>query len=202
MASPIIQEQYEQFNKLEKVIHGTKICEGNLYETLLFEVIRDTGIYDEVVHGMEIPLVKNETSIKGDRKCHKVDIFCKSNEPPKITAYNSKGKSFNNTESNESALSEYKKYKMSIEIAYPGYEVEYCILKDGYNNDPKLVKYHYLATNGIPVYNSQICLNEKYGILNVNDVIETKRQIKVLEIIKQRFKSSGLSIDNIKEMLS
>ena len=91
---------------------------------------------------------------------------------------------------------------MSIEIAYPGYEVEYCILKDGYNNDPKLVKYHYLATNGITVYNSQICLKEKYGILNVNDVIETKRQIKVLEIIKQRFKSSGLSIDNIKEMLS
>jgi hypothetical protein len=37
---------------------------------------------------LEIPLVKNETSIKGDRKCHKVDIFCKSNEPPKITAYN------------------------------------------------------------------------------------------------------------------
>lgn len=202
MASPSIREQYEQFNKLEKVVHGTKICEGNLYETLLFEVIRDSGIHDEVVHGMDIPLVKNETSIKGDRKCHKVDIFCISNEPPKITAYNSKGKSFNNTESNESLLSEYKKYKMSIEEAYPGYEVEYCILKDGYNNDPKLGKYHYLAKHGIPVYNSQICLKEKYGISNVDDLIETKRQTKVLEIIKQRFKSSGLSIDNIKELLS
>jgi hypothetical protein len=59
MASLIIQEQYEQFNKLEKVIHGTKICEGNLYETLLFEAIRDTGIYDEVVQGMDIYLTIN-----------------------------------------------------------------------------------------------------------------------------------------------
>ena len=48
----------------------------------------------------------------------------------------------------------------------------------------------------------QICLKEKYGISNVDDLIETKRQTKVLEIIKQRLKSSGLSIDNIKELLS
>jgi hypothetical protein len=193
------KELYKLFNKLETVIHGTKICEGNVLEKILFERIKASGKHDEVVNGKSIPLLKNEPSKKGDRKNHKVDIFCKTNDPPTIIAYNSKGKSFNNTESNESILAEYNKYKTSIQIAYPGYEVEYSILKDEYNNDDKkMVKYHYLAANGIPVRNTQKHMKDEYGELS--DEIESVRQYKVSEILKERFKESGLSIDDLKEM--
>ncbi len=196
------QQNYKIFQTLVHVVQGTKICEGNIWEKLQFEVIRDTGIYNSVTNGEPIPLPSNggggggAAETKGVRKKHKVDIFCKDDEKKIIQAYNSKGKSFNNTESPESLLQEYQHYKTAIETAYPGYTVTYAILKDEFDcKNGKMSKYNYLQSNGIPVYNTAAYLKERYGISTED--IEMKRQKKVIEILQSRFKESGLTIEQL-----
>ena len=198
--------EYDNFQTLVHVVHGSKICEGYVWEKLQFEVIRDTGIYTSVSNGQPIPLsaggqTVGETEAKGARKTHKVDIFCKDDEKKIIHAYNSKGKSFNNTESPESLLKEYQHYKTAIECAYPGYTVTYAILKDQFDcKNSKMAKYNYLHSNGIPVYNTALYLNETYGIST--EEIEMKRQKKVIELLQQRFNDSGLTNDQLLSLLS
>ena len=198
--------EYGNLQTLVHVVQGTKICEGNVWEKLQFEVIRDTGIYTSVSNGHSIPLLTTgttvgETEAKGARKTHKVDIFCKDDEKKIIHAYNSKGKSFNNTESPGSLLKEYQHYKTAIECAYPGYTVTYAILKDGFDcKNSKMSKYNYLQSNGIPVYNTALYLNETYGIST--EEIEMKRQKKGIEILQQRFKKAGLTRDQLLSLLS
>jgi hypothetical protein len=190
---------YAALQLLGHVVHGTKICEGNMWQKLLFEVIRDTKRFTEVAS--EKPITLNSNAAKGARKTHKVDIFCKHDEMKEIFAFNSKGKSFNNTESADSLLSEYKSYKTAIEAAYPGFSVVYAILKDEYDpTDTKMSKYNYLEANGIPVYNSASYIKNTFGIST--EAIEAKRQTMVMELLKQRFKESGLTIEQVTSMLS
>jgi len=194
------QQNYNLFQTLVHVVQGTKICEGNIWEKLIFDVIRDTGIYTSVTNGESIPLNGGggggAAKTKGARKKHKVDIFCKDDEKKIIQAYNSKGKSFNNTESPESLLQEYQRYKTAIETAYPGYTVTYNILKDEFDcKNGKMSKYNYLQSNGIPVYNTALYLKERYGIST--EYIEMKRQKKVIEILQSRFKETGLTIEQL-----
>ena len=190
---------YSALQTLGRVVHGTKICEGNIWEALLFEVIRDTGRFAEVTHGK--PITLNLQAAKGARKTHRVDIFCKDDLDKKILAFNSKGKSFNNTESADSLLSEYTSYKKAIELAYPGYTVVYAVLKDEFDPaDGKMSKYNYLAANGIPVYNSAAYIKETFGIST--EVIEVKRQSMVMDLLKQRFSESGLTLQQVTAMLA
>ena len=191
---------YTELQLLGRVVHGTKICEGNIWEDLLFQVIRDTGRFSEVSHGKPITLnPSNQT--KGARKTHKVDIFCKHDGDKKIFAFNSKGKSFNNTESADSLLSEYSSYKKAIELAYPGFSVVYAVLKDEYDaSDAKMSKYNFLEANGIPVYNSASYIKTTFGIST--EAIEAKRQTMVMALLKQRFKESGLTLEQVSGMLS
>ena len=80
-------------------------------------------------------------------------------------AYNSKGKSFNNTESPLGLLQEYNRYLDAIRALYPEYDVTYAIGKDEYNpNDNRNSKYVYLNNNGIPVYNTMQHLQTAYNI--------------------------------------
>ena len=198
--------EYANFQTLEHAVHGAKIREGTVWEKLQFEVIRDTGIYTSVSNGQPIPLsaggqTVGETEAKGARKTHKVDIFCKDDEKKTIHAYNSKSKSFNNTESPESLLQECQHYKTSIEDEYPGYTVTYAILKDEFDcKNSKMAKYNYLHSNGIPVYNTALYLNETYGIST--EEIEKKRQKMAIEILQQRFNESGLTIDQLLSLLT
>jgi hypothetical protein len=190
---------YAELQSLGRVVHGTKICEGNIWEDLLFQVIRDTGRFTEVTHSK--PITLNLQAAKGARKTHKVDIFCKDDLSKKIFAFNSKGKSFNNTESADSLLSEYSTYKKAIELAYPGFTVVYAVLKDEYDAaDAKMSKYNFLEANGIPVYNSAAYIKTTFGIST--EAIETKRQSMVMALLKQRFKESGLSIEQVTSMLT
>ena len=191
---------YDALQLLGRVVHGTKICEGNIWEDLLFQVIRDTGRFSEVTHGKPITLnPSNQT--KGARKTHKVDIFCKHDGDKKIFAFNSKGKSFNNTESADSLLSEYNSYKKAIELSYPGFSVVYAVLKDEYDaTDTKMSKYNFLEANGIPVYNSASYIKTTFGIST--EAIEAKRQTMVMALLKQRFKGSGLTLEQVSGMLS
>ena len=190
---------YPALQLLGRVVHGTKICEGNIWEDLLFQVIRDTGRFSEVSHGK--PVTLNLQAAKGSRKTHKVDIFCKHDNEKKIFAFNSKGKSFNNTESADSLLSEYSTYKKAIENSYPGFSVVYAVLKDEYDaTDSKMSKYNFLEANGIPVYNSASYIKETFGIST--EVIEAKRQSMVMALLKERFKESGLTIEQVSSMLA
>jgi len=190
---------YPALQLLGRVVHGTKICEGNIWEDLLFQVIRDTGCFSEVSHGK--PVTLNLQVAKGSRKTHKVDIFCKDDIEKKIFAFNSKGKSFNNTESADSLLSEYSTYKKAIENSYPGFSVVYAVLKDEYDaTDSKMSKYNFLEANGIPVYNSASYIKDTFGIST--EAIEAKRQSMVMALLKERFKESGLTIEQVSSMLA
>lgn len=191
---------YLDLQLLGRVVHGTKICEGNIWQRLIYQLILDTARFTEVLYEHPIPL--NPTNqAKGVRKTHKVDIFCKDDLSKKIFAFNSKGKSFNNTESADSLLSEYTSYKKAIELAYPGYTVVYAVLKDEYDAaDAKMSKYNFLEANGIPVYNSASYIKTTFDIST--EAIEAKRQTMVMALLKQRFKESGLTLEQVSEMLS
>jgi len=191
---------YAALQSLGRVVHGTKICEGNIWQRLIYELILGTARFTDVLYEHPIPL--NPTNqAKGVRKTHKVDIFCKHDADKKIFAFNSKGKSFNNTESADSLLSEYTSYKKAIELAYPGFSVVYAVLKDEYDAaDGKMTKYNFLEANGIPVYNSASYIKDTFGIST--EAIEGKRQSMVMALLKQRFKESGLSIQQVSSMLS
>lgn len=191
---------YAALQLLGHVVHGTKICEGNIWQRLIYQLILDTARFTEVLYEHPIPL--NPTNqAKGVRKTHKVDIFCKDDLSKKIFAFNSKGKSFNNTESADSLLSEYTSYKKAIELAYPGYTVVYAVLKDEYDAaDAKMSKYNFLEANGIPVYNSASYIKTTFDIST--EAIEAKRQTMVMALLKQRFKESGLTLEQVSEMLS
>jgi len=194
-----IKDFYVHLQILGRVVHGTKICEGNIWEDLIFQVIRDTGCFTEVTHSK--PIALSLTAIKGERKNHKVDIFCKNDDKNEIFAFNSKGKSFNNTESAESLLTEYTKYKKAIEAEYPGFSVVYAVLKDEYDAaDTKMSKYNYLAANGIPVYNTETYIKDTFGIST--EEIEIKRQTMVMELAKKRFKESGLNVERLIAMFA
>jgi hypothetical protein len=183
---------YAKFQSLVHVVQGTKICEGSIWETLLFEAVEATKRFTSVVHGQPIALLAG-----GSRKNHKVDIFCKDDTKKEIYAFNSKGKSFNNTESGESLLAEYKGYKTAIVSAFPGYSVVYAILKDEFDpTDGKMVKYNFLAANGIPVYNTANYLQTTLGVST--EAIETARQEKTLALLKSRFTEAGLTAEDLK----
>lgn len=191
---------YTELQLLGHVVHGTKICEGNIWQRLIYQLILDTARFTEVLYEHPIPL--NPTNqAKGVRKIHKVDIFCKDDLSKKIFAFNSKGKSFNNTESADSLLSEYTSYKKAIELAYPGFTVVYAVLKDEYDAaDAKMSKYNFLEANGIPVYNSASYIKTTFDIST--EAIEAKRQTMVMALLKQRFKESGLTLEKVSEMLA
>lgn len=191
---------YSALQSLGRVVHGTKIREGTIWQRLIYELILGTAHFTEVLYEHPIPL--NPTNqAKGVRKIHKVDIFCKDDPSKKIFAFNSKGKSFNNTESADSLLSEYSSYKKAIELTYPGFSVVYAVLKDEYDAaDGKMTKYNYLEANGIPVYNSANYIKETFGIST--EAIEAKRQSMVMALLKQLFKESGLTVEQVTSMLT
>ncbi len=191
--SGTIMTNYQTFQKLEKVVHGTKICEGNIWQHLIFETIKNSGAFTAVME--EFPVDLSPTHAEG-RKRHKVDVWCRDDIAKQIFAFNSKGKSFNNTESSEGLFDEYSRYKLAIERAYPGYDVTYAILKDEYDpTDPKMGKYHFLTRHGIPVYNTAGYLQERFGISS--SAIETARQERVIEILRKRMIESGITAEQL-----
>jgi len=184
---------YTQFQKLEKAVHGTKIKEGHVLEKCIYEKMSELGIYSEVTNGKAIPL-QNST-----RKNHKVDIFCKDDAARVIRAYNSKGKSFNNTERAEPLLDEYSTYKDAIQAAYPEYDVTYAILKDEYDpTNNKYNKYRYLNEHGIPVYNTYAYLQERYNIST--DEIEEFRVHSVITTLRGAI-SDAMTQDELIQLL-
>ena len=195
-----MNNSYRLFQLIEKGVHGTKVCEGRVMERLLDGPIRSSGVYDEVVRERKVDLPPDPRP--RTRKYHNVDIFCKNDDEMLIFAYNSKGKSFNNTESAESLLTEYLKYKKAIETEFPHYSVIYAVLKDEYDpNDKKMTKYHFLNENGIPVYNTQARLEMRYNVNDYEHVIDMRRKEMVIHLLRNRILNLGLSKEEIISVL-
>lgn len=193
-AAKIIQRKYKKhidnrvYKKLSDyvwVFQGMKICEGYITQSIIYQIIKDSKFYDEVYEEFKIPLNPNDPK---KRKSHKVDILCINNKDKVIDAYNSKGASFNNTQSQENDLAEFNKYKAAIKLKYPEYIVNYSILKDKYDNSEAKykMKCEYLSSNGIKHYNTQDFLKSQFNYQHFEEERRKKVNIRLQERIKER----------------
>ena len=191
------QEDYAIFKKLVSICHGSvKISGGIKFQNLIYNSIAGSNKHENVYHEYAVSLIK-ETG-EEDRSEHKVDILCEDSDV--VLAHNSKGKSFNNTETGYGLLQEYRNYKKALEEQFPGKTVEYIILKDEYDpNDSKMVKYNYLAKHGIPVYNTKQYLTNNYDV--DFDAIEDERQRRAVKRCRDTFAKNGISEEELNTVL-
>lgn len=192
-------ETYNTLRALARITHST-ICikGGNYFQQEIFEAIKSSGKHLEVYHEYPIRLIDIEELInskKRKRKTHKVDILIV--DDTSVIAINSKGKSFNNTKSEDSELAEYLWYKQSIEAAYPGKTVTYIILKDEYSpTNSSLNVYHYLSENGIPVYNTEEFLSH---YIDDFEELNLRRQKRAVDACEAALAEENIDIEKLYE---
>lgn len=179
---------YQVLRTLARITHANiNIKGGNYFQDEIFMAIRDSEKHLEVTQEAKLPLRKP----KKKRKHHKVDVLVVDEKV--VTAINSKGKSFNNTKSEDSELSEYKWYIDALKKQYPNKVVRYIILKDEYDkNDSSMNVYHYLNSNGVSVYNSEDYLIENYGI--DFDALEDRRQKRAVLECERVLEEEGFDL--------
>ena len=159
--------RFDYLKKFVAITHGKiNISGGNIFQHEIYKAIKKSGKHEEVYEEYPIPLVGN-----GKRKHHKVDILIVDEDI--VIATNSKGKSFNNTDSEDAKLSDTKLFIKSIQKKFPNHKVVYQYFKDEYGTK-KIPLYEYFEKNGIPVYNTEDYLIEHYGI--DFDALEERRQ--------------------------
>ena len=188
--------KYELLRSLARIAHANiNIKGGNYFQDEIFKAIRDSEKHVNVTQEHPIPL-RNPNK---KRKHHHVDILVVDENM--VTAINSKGKSFNNTKSEDSELSEYEWYIAALKEQYPGKEVRYIILKDEYDAaDPRMNVYHYLNEKGVRVYNTEEYLYNRYDI-NFTD-LERRRQERAVVECEKVFMQEGFDISKIYETIS
>ena len=188
--------KYELLRSLARIAHANiNIKGGNYFQDEIFKAIRDSEKHVNVTQEHPIPL-RNPNK---KRKHHHVDILVVDENM--VTAINSKGKSFNNTKSEDSELSEYEWYIAALKEQYPGKEVRYIILKDEYDAaDPRMNVYHYLNEKGVRVYNTEEYLYNRYDI-NFTD-LERRRQERAVVECEKVFLEEGFDISKIYETAS
>ena len=188
--------KYELLRSLARIAHANiNIKGGNYFQDEIFKAIRDSEKHVNVTQEHPIPL-RNPNK---KRKHHHVDILVVDENM--VTAINSKGKSFNNTKSEDSELSEYEWYIAALKEQYPGKEVRYIILKDEYDAaDPRMNVYHYLNEKGVRVYNTEEYLYNRYDI-NFTD-LERRRQERAVVECEKVFLEEGFDISKIYETIS
>jgi len=188
--------KYELLRDLARIAHANiNIKGGNYFQDEIFKAIRDSEKHISVTQEHPVPL----RNPKKKRKHHHVDILVVDED--RVTAINSKGKSFNNTKSEDSELSEYKWYIAALKKEYPGKEVRYIILKDEYStNDARMNVYHYLNDNGVRVYNTEEYLYNRYDI-DFNE-LDRRRQERAVVECEKVFMQEGFDISKIYETVS
>ena len=179
--------KYNFLKELAAKSHG-KICivGGNVFQHEIFKAIKESGKHNEVYEEYPIPLVGN-----GKRKHHKVDILIVDED--KVIATNSKGKSFNNTDSEDAKLGDTKLFIKSIQKKFPNHEVVYQYFKDEYGTK-KIALYEYFEENGIPVHNTEDYLIEHYDI--DFDALENRRQKECV----RRFEESAIDFVDLEKL--
>ncbi len=188
--------KYELLRNIARISHANiNIKGGNYFQDEIFKAIRDSENHVEVTQEHPIPLQGSQNK----RKHHKVDILVVDEDM--VTAINSKGKSFNNTKSEDSELKEYQWYIDALKKEYPEKSVRYIILKDGYDTqDTQMNVYHYLNENGVRVHNTEEYLLDKYNV-NFEELDRRRQERAVLECEKV-FIKEGFDVSKIYETIS
>jgi len=188
--------KYELLRDLARIAHANiNIKGGNYFQDEIFKAIRDSEKHISVTQEHPVPLRNPQKK----RKHHHVDILVVDED--RVTAINSKGKSFNNTKSEDSELSEYNWYIAALKKQYPGKEVRYIILKDEYSTtDARMNVYHYLNDNGVRVYNTEEYLYNRYDI-DFAELDRRRQERAVLECEKVLLQE-GFDINKIYETVS
>lgn len=188
--------KYQLLRTLARITHANiNIKGGNYFQDEVYDAIVASGKHKHVTQEHRIPL-RHPTK---KRKEHHVDILIV--EDDYVLAINSKGKSFNNTKSEDSELDEYNWYVDALKKEYPDKNVRYIIFKDEYSpSDSKMSAYHYLNSNGISVYNT-----EEYMVANYDtdfDALEQRRQNRAVSACEKVLREEGFSVEKIYETLS
>lgn len=189
----IFNNLYHLYRTIARITHAN-ICikGGNYFQDEVYEAIVASGKHKQVIQEHILPLKTPDKQ----RKEHHVDILIVENEY--VLAINSKGKSFNNTKSEDSELDEYRWYVSALEKEYPGKKVSYIIFKDEYDpSDSRMNVYHYLNDNGILVYNT-----EEYMISNYNtdfDALERRRQDRCVIECERVLLEEGFDLEKLYE---
>ena len=188
--------KYELLRDLARIAHANiNIKGGNYFQDEIFKAIRDSEKHVSVTQEHPVPLRNPQKK----RKHHHVDILVVDED--RVTAINSKGKSFNNTKSEDSELSEYNWYIDALKKEYPGKEVRYIILKDEYSTtDARMNVYHYLNDNGVRVYNTEEYLYNRYDIDFAE--LERRRQDRAVVECEKVLLQEGFDINKIYETVS
>jgi hypothetical protein len=183
--------KYDLLRTLARITHSNiNIKGGNIFQHEIYLEILASNKHQSVNHEFKIPLRMPSKR----RKHHHVDIL--TVDEHSVRAINSKGKSFNNTKSEDSELDEYNWYVNAIKKQYPDKKVTYIIFKDEYKrNDSKMSVYHYLNDNGILVYNTEEYMIENYGI-DFN-ALEQRRQETCVKLCEKFLEEGGFDVEKI-----
>jgi len=182
--------KFELLKELAAITHGKiNIAGGNVFQHEIFLAIKESGKHNEVYEEYAIPLVD-----KGKRKNHKVDILIVDDNI--VTATNSKGKSFNSTDSEDAKLRDVRHFIRSIQAQFPDKKVIYQFFKDEFVSG-KIALYDYFAENGVPVYNTERYLIDNYG--TDFDALEQRRQTECVRRCEEALNNAGWNTKKLYE---
>ena len=172
-----MKTDYELLKELARDAHRKmNICGGTILQHQLYLHIKASGKHQEVHEDYPVPIVKANS-----RKTHKQDILIIDGE--NVIGINSKGASFNNTNSFTSELKDAKDFKVSLQALFPDKKVTYMFLKEKYVRG-KVKKYDQFEDNGFPVYNTEDYINEHYGDFNS---VQRGREKQMVDGFKEVF---------------
>ena len=162
-----MKTDYELLKELARDAHRKmNICGGTILQHQLYLHIKASGRHQEVHEEYPVPIL---VECENDRKTHKQDILIIDGE--NVIGINSKGASFNNTNSFTSELKDAKDFKVSLQALFPDKKVTYMFLKEKYVRG-KVKKYDQFEDNGFPVYNTEdyIKVNTMETLIVYNEV--------------------------------
>ena len=189
----IMNSKFEILKELAGIIHGKiNIAGGNVFQHEIYLAIKESGKHNKVYEEYSIPLVD-----KGKRKHHKVDILTVDDDM--VIATNSKGKSFNSTDSEDAKLNDVKHFIRSIQKQFPNKKVIYQFFKDEFVSG-KISLYDYFVENGVPVYNTERYLIDNYGI--DFDALEQRRQKECVRRCEDALNNAGYNVKELYEACS
>ena len=151
-----MKTDYELLKALAVDAHRKmNICGGTILQHQLYLHIKASGKHQEVHEDYPVPIL---VECENDRKTHKQDILIIDGEY--VIGINSKGASFNNTNSYTSELNDAILFKQSLQALFPDKNVTYAFLKEKYvRGKGKTSKYDQFADDGFPVYNTEDYIN-------------------------------------------
>ena len=185
-----MKTDYELLKALAVDAHRKmNICGGTILQHQLFLHIKASGKHQEVYEEYPVPLVQANS-----RKKHKQDILIIDGD--NVIGINSKGASFNNTNSYTSELNDAILFKQSLQALFPDKKVTYMFLKEKYvRGKGKTSKYDQFQDDGFPVYNTEDYINEQYGGFYS---VQKGREQQMVDGFKEVFKGD---YDNLLQVL-